>query len=70
MYNLTIMKVLVKTTRGLVHLQLLRPSVIRGPWSSLLHGYHKKFNSKLLIDFIVKQMYTISDMILVKSHIL
>ena len=28
---LTIMKVLAKTTRGPVHLQLFRPSVIRGP---------------------------------------
>ena len=28
------MKVLAKTTRGPVNLQLFRPSVIRGPWSA------------------------------------
>jgi hypothetical protein len=53
---LTIMKVLTKTTRGLVHLQLFRPSVIRGPWSMVSRKYHKKsfehfFDKNLKIVF-------------------
>ena len=45
------MKVLAKTTRGLVHLQLFRPSVIRGPWltSQILH-----LNALLWVAFIDK----------------
>ena len=44
------MKVLAKTTRGEVHLQQFRPSVIRGPWLS--HGQSLYWTAKSSFLFL------------------
>ena len=60
--NLTFMKILAKTTRGPVHLQLFRPSVIRGPCLEYLPAlkiYKKEF-CKVLASLRTQKIFEAS----------